>query len=144
MRSCVQPSGKLWNACSRHQVCRAARASRSALWECLAGQASGLGLCGPGQGRMDTAKRLLPGCAAEPEEEGGSIPLVEVHRTPSTGSWLGMVRRRIAGGAGKDEDGSGSLVRSFSLPKQRRSGQGATLKARPRQLPRQLPSSLLS
>lgn len=56
---------------------------------------------------------------------------MEVHRTPSTGSWLGMVRRRIAGAAEEDED-AGRLMRSASLPKQRRSSQGATLRVRAR------------
>ncbi|KAK9832099.1 hypothetical protein WJX81_006978 [Elliptochloris bilobata] len=40
-----------------------------------------------------------------------------------------MVRRRIAGAAGEDDEGSGGMVRVVSLPKHRRSGQGATLKA---------------
>lgn len=100
---------------------------RPAAWPCAAlGQ------------KVDGADTPCAAGPAEPEEEGGSVPLVEVHRTPSTGSWLGMVRRRIAGSAGEDGEGSGAMVREFSLPKQRRSGQGGTLKVRP------APASLLS
>ena len=52
---------------------------------------------------------------------------MEVHRSPSTGSWLGMVRRRMAG-SGEDCEGGSEFVRVFSLPKERRSDQGAPLK----------------
>ena len=119
------PRGTCCMLCTWHMSCR---------------KASGLVL---GQ-KVDGADRPCAAGPAESEEEGGSVPLVEVHRTPSTGSWLGMVRRRIVGGASEDGEGSGGMVREFSLPKQRRSGQGGTLKARHRQLPPQLPSSLLS
>lgn len=78
-------------------------------------------------------------CAAGPEEE--PIPLVEVHRTPSNGSWLGMVRRRITGSA-EDGEAADLTVRLVSLPKERQSGRGSALKVRAvgRPSPLRLPS----
>ena len=76
---------------------------------------------------LSSQRARCPG-RADAEDESG-IPLVEVHRSPSTGSWLGMVRRRMAG-ACEDCEGGAEFVRAFSLPKQRRSDQGASLKVR--------------